>query len=242
MAKALNTNSAQARGPASYVPDEFVTVRGGYPTCDPVPAFRYAHSASRWRVLDGRVVPDLSKIPLLAGCQYVEKMAGEKLKTSRQKASLEERHFTIVPYGAAPDRVSYMVAFETRHKDEIHQSYCSVFETPIIGSPRLRLDRQALADWLAGLVASGLIASPDEEILQARASETRERLASAEAKVHAGQGALALLVEELKVELRAWETALSQLPKRKAATYAADLDEDDGPEPEPDSKTSRKRA
>lgn len=242
MAKALNTNSSTARGPALYVPDELVSERGGYPTCEPRPAFRYAHSPSRWRVLDGRVVPDLSKIPLSAGSQHFETSAGGKVKTSRQKASLEERGLTLIPYSAAPGGTSYVVSFETKPANQaVVTSYCSVFETPSIGSSHLDLDEVALADWLSGLVSSGQIAPPAAQVLQARATETRERLASAEAKVHAGQGALALLVEELKIELRAWETALSQLPKRKAQTYAADLDEDDG-EPEPDPKTSRKRA
>lgn len=242
MAKALHTNGAQARGPALYVPDELVSERGGYPTCEPRPAFRYAHSPSRWRVLDGRVVPDLSKIPLSAGSQHFETSAGGKVKTSRQKASLEERGLVLIPYSAASGG-SYVVSFETKPANSaVSTTYCSVFEQPSIGSEELELDAPALADWLSSLVSSGTIAPPAATVLRRRAKETRERLASAQSKVSTGQGALSMLVEELQVELAAWEKALAQLPKVRAQTAVLDLDEDDGLEPEPDSKTSRKRA
>lgn len=243
MAKALNTNSSTARGPALFVPDELVTERGGYPTCEPQPAFRYAHSASRWRVLDGRVVPDLSKIPLSPGSQHVVSRQGGKLDTSRQRATLEDRRMTLIPYSAAPGGASYVVSFETKPSNSaVSTSYCSVFEEPAIGSAELELDVPALADWLSGLVSSGTIAPPAATILRRRAKETRERLASAQSKVSTGQGALSMLVEELQIELAAWEKALAQLPKVKAQTAVLDLDEDDAPEPEPDSKPSRKRA
>lgn len=242
MAKALHTNGASGRAPALYVPDELVSERGGYPTCEPRPAFRYAHSPSRWRVLDGRVVPDLSKIPLSPGSQHFENSSGGKVKVSRQKASLEERGLVLIPYAAAPGGTSYVVSFETKLANSgVTTSYCSVFETPSIGSDELELDSAALADWLASLVSSGTIAPPAATVLRRRAKETRERLASAQSKVSTGQGALSMLVEELQVELAAWEQALAALPKVRAQTAVLDLDEDDG-EPEPDSKPSRKRA
>lgn len=240
MAKALNS-SAQGRAPALYVPDELVSVRGGYPTCEPSPAFRYAHHAARWRVIRGKVVPDLSRIPLTPGSQHVQNRKDGKLDTSRQRSTLEDRDFTLIGYQSGPHGKSYIVSFDTKHKDKISTSYCSVFETPVIGSPRLRLDQGALVDWLESLVTSGKIAPPDAQLLEARAVETRERLASAQSKVATGQGALSLLVEALKVELAAWEKALADLPETPSSTLYADLDEDDG-EPVPDSKPSRKRA
>jgi len=241
MAKALHSG-AQARGPAEFVPDELVSVRGGYPTSEPVPAFRYAHAASRWRVVLGRVVPDLSRIPLSPGCQHVQNRRDGKIDTSRQRSTLQDRDFTLIDYKAGPGGKSYVVSFDTKHKDQITTSYCSIFETPIIGSPKLRLDSKALVTWLESLVTSGLIAPPDAQLLEARAVETRERLASAQSKVATGQGALSLLVEALKIELQAWEKALADLPETPSSTLYADLEEVDTVEPEPDSKPSRKRA
>lgn len=239
MAKNLGKPSASRQ--QLYEPDELVSVRGGYPTVEPMPAFRYAHAATRWRVIKGKVVPDLSRIPLSPGSQHVLNREGGKIDVALHKASLEARELNLIDYKAGPNGKTYVSVFDTKHKNRIAKSYCSVFETPIVGSPTLRVNTAALADWLEGLVTSGLIAPPDAQILEARATETRERLASAQSKVATGQGALSLLVDELKVELAAWEKALSDLPEMPSATLYADIDEDDEAEPEAP-KTPRKRA
>jgi len=239
MAKNLGSNAPSSA--KLFVPDELVSVRGGYPTVEPMPAFRYAHSPSRWRVLKGKVVPDLSRIPLSPGSQHVLNRADGKVDTSKQRSTLEDRGLTLISYNAGPNGQTYVISFDTKHKNKVQTSYCSVFETPVIGSPSLRFNASALADWLEGLVTSGLIAPPDAQILEARATETRERLASAQSKVATGQGALSLLVDELKVELAAWEKALADLPEMSASTLYADIDEDEEAEPEAP-KTSRKRS
>lgn len=238
---AKNLGSSPAPRQQLFEPDELVSVRGGYPTVEPMPAFRYAHAATRWRVLKGKVVPDLSRIPLSPGSQHVLNKEGGKIDTTMHKASLEARELKLIDYKAGPNGRTYVSVFDTKHKNRVTKSYCSVFETPIIGSPSLRLNTAALADWLESLVTSGLIAPPDAQILEARATEVRERLASAQSKVASGQGALSLLCDELKAELAAWEKALADLPEAEASTLYADLD-DDEVEAEPSPKTSRKRS
>lgn len=240
MAKALHSQT-QTTNLRSVVPDEVQTTRGGYPIGEPAPAFRYAHLPTRWRVLSGRVVPALSKIPMSAGSQHVQKAANGKLNTNRQRTTLQDRGFTLLPYDCAPDGVSYLRAFETRPPEEaVSVSHCSCFEEPVIGSDTLEIDEIGLADWLSGLVASGMIARPAPSILRKKAMSVRKRLAKAEGEVAHGQGAKALYVQELKAELAAWEQALADQPKVRAQTVVPDLD--DTPEPEPDEpKTSRKK-
>lgn len=239
MAKALNS-PMQTTNLRSVVPDEVQTTRGGYPLGEPAPAFRYAHLPTRWRVLSGRVVPALSKIPMSAGSQHVQTAANGKLNTNRQRTTLEDRGFTLIPYNAAPDGVSYLRAFETRPPEEVvSTSYCSCFEEPVIGSGTLEIDEEGLADWLSSLVASGMVAKPAPSVLRQKAMSVRKRLAKAEGEVAHGQGAKALYVQELKAELAAWEQALADQPKLRAQTVVPDLDDEDAPEP--DSKPSRKK-
>lgn len=238
MAKALHTMN-QAATFRSVVPDEVQTTRGGYPTGEPAPSFRYVHSPSRWRVLSGRVVPALSKIPMSAGSQHVQTAESGKLITNRQRTTLEDRGFTLIPYSAAPDGISYLRAFETRPPESaVSVSHCSCFEEPVIGAETIEIDEEALAEWLSDLVASGLIAKPAPSVLRKKALSVRKRLARAEGEVAHGQGAKALYVQELKAELAAWEKALADQPKVRAHTVVPDVDDESEPD-EP--KTSRKK-
>lgn len=238
---AKNLGAAQgSSAQESYVPDEVQITRGGYPTGEPKPAFRYGHLPSRWRVLAGKVVPALSKIPLTAGSQHVQKEQSGKLYTNRQRTTLEDRGFTLIPFDAAPNGMSYMDKFETRPPEQsVQVSYCSCFELTSIGSDTLEVDEEALADWLDSLVAKGIIAKPAPSVLRKKALSVRKRLAKAEGEVAHGQGAKALYVEELKAELAAWEGALQAQPRVRGASVVPDLDDDAVPE---EAKPSRKKS
>lgn len=238
MAKNLGKNQGQSTQ-ESYVPEEVQVTRGGYPTGLPQPAFRYGHLPSRWRVLAGKVVPALSKIPLTAGSQHVQKAENGALSTNRQRTTLLDRGFTLIPFDVAPNGESYVDKFQTRPPESsVQTSYCSCFETTVIGSDSLEVDEEALADWLEGLVAKGIIAKPAPSVLRKKAMSVRKRLAKAEGEVAHGQGAKALYVEELKQELAAWEGALQAQPRVRGASVVPDLDDEAAPE---EAKPSRKK-
>lgn len=239
MAKKLPSTQAQAT--QRYVPDEVQHTRGGYPTASPQPAFRYGHLPSRWRVLAGKVVPSLSKIPMTAGSQHVQTAPNGKITTNRQRTTLMDRGFTLIDYSDAPDGVSYVDAFETREPEKAVQvSYCSCFESASIGSDTLEVDEDALAEWLSDLVAKGIIAKPAPSVLRKKALSVRKRLAKAEGEVAHGQGAKALYVGELKAELAAWESALQAAPRVKGSSVVPDIN--DAPDADEEAvKPSRKK-
>lgn len=218
-----NLGLPQKRSAHRHVPEEIQHTRGGYPTGDPKPMFRLAHLPTRWRVLCGKVVPDLSKIALSAGSQNVVRVKGGALDTSLHRTSLTDRGFTLIPYDSAPDGESYMDEYEVRQPNKpVMISYCSCFETPVEGSSDLDLDEEALADWLTSLVDSGLISKPAPSVLRKKALSVRKRLAKAEGEVAHGQGAKALYVEELRAELAAWESALKTTPRVRGASVNPD--------------------
>lgn len=238
MSKNLGAHTPSANAPQIYTPEEIVRERGGYPTCDPAPAFRYAHSAKRWRVLSGRVVPDLCRLPISAGAQHVVDRGNGKVDTSRQRSTLEDRGFTLIPYSEGPGG-SYVRSFETKPEDAPAPvtTFCSAWEQASIGSPELEVDEQGLANWLEGLVKKGMISPPTLPVLRKRHTSVLRRLQEAEGKMVHGRGSLASLVAELKQELGAWETAIASVKRERGAVAIPDLDEDEIPvEPAPVSR------
>lgn len=239
MSKNLGAHTSAARTQQVYTPEEIVRERGGYPTCEPAMPFRYAHSPKRWRVLAGKVVPDLCRIPIAAGAQHVIERGNGKVDTSRQRATLEDRGLTLIAYSEGPNG-SYIRSFETKPKDQILTTYCSAWEESSIGSPELEVDELALADWLDGLVKKGLIDPPTLPVLRRKRERILRRMQEMEGNMVHGRGGLASLVNALKAELAAWDTAIASVKRERGAVVIPDMDDDDVPPVEP-APVSRKK-
>ncbi len=227
MAAALQSNHAAPQGSTVCIPDEVSTVRGGYPTIDEKPMFRYAHSPSRWRVLAGRVVPALSKIPLTPGSQRVRREKDGKLQTDDHRVSLERMGLVLIPFKAGPGG-SYLRQIEAKNSKAAspYKTYLSAWETASIGSAELEVDEEALASWLTSLVEDGIIDPPSPQVLAAKVKSVERRVRRAHS-APVSRGMILSSDRELEAELAVWEAALAAHKKQRVSSAVAHLDEDD---------------
>lgn len=226
MAAALQSHAAP-QASTVYIPDEVSTVRGGYPTVDEKPQFRYAHSPERWRVLAGRVVPALSKIPLTPGSQRVSRGADGKWQTDLQRVTLERMGLVLIPFKAGPGG-SYLRQIEAKNSKASapYKTYISAWETASIGSAELEVDEEALASWLTSLVDDGVIDPPSPQVLAAKVKSVERRLRRAHS-APVSRGLVLSSDRELEAELAVWEAALAAHKKQRVTSAVAHLDEDD---------------
>lgn len=222
---ATRTDSESApKGPREVVPQFYSNDNGiGYPLIDPAPQYIWAHHRRRWTVVDGRVVPELAKIPLTSGCNRVLRTADGRIKFADTQAFLQDRHWKIIPHTAAPNGRTYLLAVDTLVGErDIRPAVISCFEIAHAGESRTEWDLPAYADWLERLVDTGVITPITPHRAAEKLTAAKTALSKAELKLAKGQASSGERVDALKAEVAAW-TKKSQ-GMRGAAVAPRELD------------------
>ena len=224
MAKRLNSAEPAGGSGAAYVPD-FASKDNGnaYPHIPVTPAFLLVYSPKRWMIMDGRLVPSLSKLPLEPGVNRVDKTKDGRIRIANLRARLEEEDRKPIPYEWAPDGETYIRAVQTRAGSELATAYVSCFESVHAGDAATYPDETAYADWLERLVKDGKLPACPPHRAQKLLEQARGELRAAEADhAKAPSGTRALRVEDLTAKVAALEKAVGGGPKtRRVATKAA---------------------
>lgn len=216
MAKRTDTQ-AQPSGPREVVPDFFSKDNGeGVATIAPSAPFIYAHHRKRWAVIDGRVVPELSKIPLVSGSNRVLITPDKRVRFADTQAMFQDRQFKLVPHDKAPNGRTYLQEVDTLHDGKVVPAVISVWETAHAGEEHLSFDASGYADWLEKLVADGTIPAITPHRAREKLAAARALLSKANIKVGQNKGVSTDRMDALKAEVAAWEKVV----KATAATGA----------------------
>lgn len=178
------------------------------------------HHPGRWAVLAGRLVPQLGKLPLVAGVERIEvERATGRIRMAAARAKLEEEGRIVIPYEWAPDGVSYLQCVATKPGRDVQETWLSVFESAHLGDGQTSTDIDAYAEWLESLVTSGKIPACQPHVIDRMLDSVRERLAvaSAELAKSGGQGPIARRVELLTEQLKVLESHASKRGPKAAS-------------------------
>lgn len=215
MAKQLNTAADTGSGSQPFVPDFASKERGSaYPHIPPTPPFVLVYSPTRWMVMDGRLVPSLSKLPLVDGVNAVGVAKNGGIRMAHLRARLEEEDRRPVPYEWAPDGVSYINSVETRYDGQMGTAYVTCFESVHAGDSTSYSDEPAYAAWLEGLVSSGKLDPCPPHRARKMLEQARTSLATAEAEnAQKPSGTRALRIKALTEQVDALEAVAAERPK-----------------------------
>lgn len=200
--------SSTPSGHEEMLPEFFSSDNGeGLPTIDASPPFIYMHHRKRWTVICGKLVPDLSKIPLVSGCNRVLLAPDGRYRFADTQAMFQDRHFKIIQPAMAPNGRSYLRKVNTVQSGKVVRAVISVWETAHAGEAHTEWDLNGYAAWLESLVEKGVIAPITPHRAAEMATRVRTALATAELRVASGKASSTVRVDALKVELAALEKA-----------------------------------
>lgn len=176
MPKALDSATRENR---RSVTPEFATVDHGhgYPRIDLTPPFVYVFSPARWDVIDGKLVPLLSKQSLARGANRIDQDKAGRWRLADWHAKLEREGRMRIPFAWAPDGESYLVEVDSKPDGlaEAGVAVISCFESVYPGDDQSYGDVGAYAAWLASLVDEGKLPRCPTQIV-------RRKLDAAESK------------------------------------------------------------
>jgi len=225
MAKQLAPTTSNG---ASYTP-EFATrdLGLGHPWIDATPAYILVYSPQRWMVMDGRLVPMLSKLPLLAGVNRIEIDKDKRIRFASTRAKLEEEGRIPIPYEWGPGGDSYLTTVETRPNGSqtIRTAYVSVWETCHAGDRIPAPDETGYSKWLAGLVTSGKLPGCPPHLARRLLERATEHLEEAEALSAKHGGRATIRARQLLIQVDALTKASGRGAKAKARSAAPVLED-----------------
>lgn len=234
MAKRTETPATtQGTGPREVVPEFFSKDNGeGVATIQPSPPFIFAHHRKRWMVIDGRVVPELTKIPLVSGSNRVLVAPDGRVRFADTQAMLQDRQFRLVPHNKAPNGRSYLREVDTMVDGRIVNAVISSWDTAHAGEEHVSFDAAGYADWLEKLVADGDIAPITPHRAREKLEAVRALLSKAMIKVGQNKGVSTERIDALRAEVVAWEKVTkADAPKgAKVAARITDVDLSGGAE------------
>lgn len=169
------------------VAPSFATVDHGHdmPRIPVSPMFILVFVPSRWMIMEGTLVPQLSKIPLEPGTNLIEGTKNGGIRAARLSARLAEEGRIRIPFDWAPDGVSYVQEVQTRIGLSEMTTYVSVFAEVYPGDSRTHPDLVAYVEWLTSLVTSGKLPSCPPFHVRQMLEKEEGRLLVAEASVKA---------------------------------------------------------
>lgn len=135
--------------------------------------FLFLAHPMRWDIMDGRVVPLLMRFNLREGVRGITANDAGRLSYSVALRAKEDRGWVTIPANKAPDGVNYVQRFAVHGGGYAHTS---VFESLYPGSRTIECDREAMANWLEGLMADGTIPKPSRVALEALKAAILKRL------------------------------------------------------------------
>ena len=216
------------QGPRAVAPKFFSRDDGsGMPSLEESDPFIYAHHAKRWVVMAGKLVPELSKIPLKDGSNRVAYAADGSVRFADTQAMLQDRRFRIIPpemgtLATADGSKTYMQVVDTipEGKKEVKSAHISAWETAHAGSSTTEVDEEGMAEWLQSLVDAGAIAPCPPHRARELLESTKSLLGKAELKLSVGKTSDGGRVAQLKAQIAVLEkvAAKGHAVKAKTAT------------------------
>lgn len=207
------------------VPDMATHQAGAsHPYIEATPMFLWTFHGERWMVLDGRLVPSLQKVPLIAGVNGMEVDKDKRIRFAACRARLEDQGRIEVRYEWAPDGVSYLQCVDTRPDagKTVLEAWISVFESAHVGATETSCDEEAFAEWLEDLVKAGrLPACPhDTARRMLERATSRYQRARAEAAKLGGHGNASVRAKALEAEVKTLEAYVKVGKATRAAAKA----------------------
>lgn len=138
---------------------------GILPTCRPSPTFSLFVNPNRWMVAaDGSIIPDFRKLdrsPGISGVAEVGRAGARSIDISEGRNSLMNKGYRHVPDSFWPGNVcqAYQVKGGVAH--------LLPWEVPVNGLPRITVDYDVQAAFVAKLRAEGFIGEPLSELVEA---------------------------------------------------------------------------
>tara|TARA_R110000787_G_scaffold137321_1_gene250107 strand:+ start:887 stop:1567 length:681 start_codon:yes stop_codon:yes gene_type:complete len=204
------------------VAPSFATVDHGHdlPRIPVSPMFILVFVPTRWMIMEGCLVPQLSTIPLEPGTNLIEGSKKDGIRASRLSARLAEEGRIRIPFDWAPDGVSYVQEVQTRIGLNELTTYVSVWEEVYAGDSQTHPDSVAYAEWLGSLIASGKIppCPPFHVRRMMDQEETRVLISEASVKAHdsgPNRAALEAHTANLAALKVAWATVNPRATGRK---------------------------
>ena len=204
------------------VAPSFATVDHGHdmPRIPVSPMFLLVYVPSRWMIMEGALVPQLSKVPLEPGTNLIEGTKNGGIRAARLTARLAEEGRIRIPFDWAPDGVSYVQEVQTRIGLSEMTTYVSVFQEVYPGDSSTHHDPEAHVEWLTSLVTSGKLPPCPPFHVRRMMDKEEGRLLVAEASVKAhdsgsNRAALAAHTANLAALREAWATVNPRATGRK---------------------------
>ena len=204
------------------VAPSFATVDHGHdmPRIPVSSMFILVYVPSRWMIMEGALVPQLSKIPLEPGTNLIEGTKNGGIRAARLTARLAEEGRIRIPFDWAPDGVSYVQEVQTRIGLSEMTTYVSVFQEVYPGDSSTHHDPEAHVEWLTSLVTSGKLPPCPPFHVRRMMDKEEGRLLVAEASVKAhdsgsNRAALAAHTANLAALREAWATVNPRATGRK---------------------------
>lgn len=196
----------------------------------PRPPFLYKWHPNRWAVIDGEWLPVLGQLRVEAGVANVDRTGN----TAPAEADAARRGWRVIPNEIIEG------GYLRRHRCARGYFYTSRWEQPRHqnGKPvRSRIDREGYKAFLRYLVASGVVAPPDDDILDMMTDKQRRRV-NALLGDESAKGKHKLAKEQKR--LAEMETAeIAQPAKAEAPPVKG---EDEAPAPAPKKRTTRRKS
>ena len=227
---AATKEAAEQKQAANTVVPQFSTVDHGHgsPRIPATPPFVLIFTPSRWMVMEGKLVPQLSKQPLERGVNRVDQDRQGRWRMASLNAQLEEEGRTRIPLSWAPDGQSYIQAVQTRPDgaSEDVVAHVTVWESAYPGDRSTHPDTAAYAEWLESLVTSGKLPACPAQVVRrmAEQAETRAMEAAAAAR-RSGSGLAQIRADRLAAELEVLQAHLENLNKTAASGQSVTLNE-----------------
>lgn len=163
-----------SRGSA-FVPDDAVAKRGGPPPTNLVASapFLLVFDPSRWTMIEGRVIPNFKKMPLISGvggCTATRnRVTGQEnaVRSGAARTDLAEANCIIIEAGMVPEHMlppgapqSYLWSPAGRPDVTL-----TIFERCFPGQDYIRPDMPRYLEWIEWLQAEGVIPQAPNHIL-----------------------------------------------------------------------------
>lgn len=187
-----------------------------YPRHAPSPPFWLVYVPDRWRVVEGLVVPDWTRLRHAVSVNGVDGGPGKALDTSYAEAQQVRQGRQILPWDV--DGRSYLrryrvgTALDARTRTEVPQyTWVTRWDTLYPGSDRVEHDALGHAQWSRHLIADGIIPPPRPYVishLRGRYETLHQQSASKWGATAARTVGYARALEAIAAELAALHTRL----------------------------------
>ncbi len=174
------------------------------PTVIPEPPYLLTYLPERWGVIEGRVVPILSKLVARKGVNGVD--FDERAKKVLMEGAITQARAkggTVIPWNVDGKGRSYI-------KRVKGAGWVSRWETLYAGSDQRTVDSVGYADWLRSLIERGVLPDPPLYVLESLAEQLRARMAELHKK-GAVNGAYRVRIERAEADLAAVEAEIARV-------------------------------